>query len=62
MQVSVEDVSALTKRMNIVLSQDYVAKAIEAAYDRLKGEVNLKGFRKGKVPRQVLEKNYGPKV
>ncbi|MFZ5763668.1 MAG: trigger factor [Thermodesulfobacteriota bacterium] len=62
MQVSVEDVSALTKRMNIVLSQDYVAKAIEAAYDRLKGEVNLKGFRKGKVPRQVLEKNYGAKV
>lgn len=62
MQVSVEDVSALTKRMNIVLSQDYVAKAIEAAYDKLKGEVNLKGFRKGKVPRQVLEKNYGAKV
>ena len=62
MQVSVEDVSALTKRMNIVLSQDYVAKALETAYEKLKGEVNLKGFRKGKIPRQVLEKNYGPKV
>lgn len=62
MQVNVEDVSALTKRMNIILSQDYVSKAIETAYDKLKSEVNLKGFRKGKVPRQVLEKNYGPKV
>lgn len=62
MQVSVEDVSALTKRMHIVLSQDYVTKAIEGAYDKLKGEVNLKGFRKGKIPRQILEKNYGAKV
>lgn len=62
MQVTVEDVSALTKRMSIILPQDYVAKAIDAAYDKLKGEVNLKGFRKGKVPRQVLEKNYGAKV
>ena len=62
MQVSVEDVSALSKRMRIVLPQDYVAKAIEAAYDKLKGEVNLKGFRKGKIPRQILEKNYGAKV
>lgn len=62
MQVNVEDVSALTKRMNIILPQDYVAKAIETAYDKLKSEVNLKGFRKGKIPRQVLEKNYGAKV
>ncbi|MEW6593416.1 MAG: trigger factor [Thermodesulfobacteriota bacterium] len=62
MQVNVEDLSALTKRMSITLPQDYVAKALEAAYDKLKHEVNLKGFRKGKVPRQVLEKNYGPKV
>lgn len=62
MQVSVEDVSALTKRMRIILPQDYVAKALEAAYDKLKGEVNLKGFRKGKVPQQILEKNYGAKV
>lgn len=62
MQVSVEDVSTLTKRMSIILPQDYVAKALEAAYDKLKSEVNLKGFRKGKVPRQVLQKNYGAKV
>ena len=62
MQVSVEDVSGLTKRMNIVLPQDYVARALETAYDKLKNEVNLKGFRKGKIPRQVLEKNYGSKV
>jgi trigger factor len=62
MQVSVEDVSALSKRMRIILPQDYVAKALEAAYDKLKSEVNLKGFRKGRIPHQILEKNYGAKV
>ncbi|MDZ7641031.1 MAG: trigger factor [Desulfurivibrio sp.] len=62
MQVSVEDVSNLTKRLEVTLPSEAVAKELEAAYQKLKGEVDLKGFRKGKVPRKVLEKNYGQKV
>lgn len=62
MQVRVEEVSSLTRRMEVVLPPETVAGELDAAYDKLKGEVNLRGFRKGKVPRKVLEKNYGPKV
>lgn len=62
MQVSVEEVSSLTKRMTITLPQDYVSQQLEDAYKKLAAEVSLKGFRKGKIPRKVLEKNYGPKV
>jgi trigger factor len=62
MQVSVEDVSSLTKKMTITLPQDYVSQRLEDAYKKLASEVSLKGFRKGKIPRKVLEKNYGPKV
>jgi trigger factor len=62
MQVSVEDVSSLTKTLKIVVPEDIVSKKIENAYKELKAEVSIKGFRKGKVPRKVLEKGYGEKI
>ncbi len=62
MQINVEDVSPLTRKMTITLPEAQVAQELESAYKKLNSEVSLKGFRKGKVPRQVLEKNYRPKV
>ncbi|MBI4791348.1 MAG: trigger factor [Deltaproteobacteria bacterium] len=62
MQVSVEDVSPLTKTLKIVVPEDVVARKIEDAYKELQAEVSIKGFRKGKVPRKVLEKGYGEKI
>ncbi len=62
MQVSVEDVSSLTKTLTIVVPEDVVSKKIKAAYKKLKGDVSIKGFRKGKVPQKVLEKTYGDNV
>lgn len=62
MQINVEDVSSLTKKMIITLPEAQVVQELESAYKKLNSEVSLKGFRKGKVPRQVLEKNYRPKV
>jgi len=62
MQINVEDVSQLTKKMTITLPEAQVVQELESAYKKLNSEVSLKGFRKGKVPRQVLEKNYRPKV
>lgn len=62
MQINVEDVSSLTKKMIITLPPEQVGKELDAAYTKLNAEVSLKGFRKGKVPRKVLEKNYGPKI
>ncbi len=62
MEVTVEKISTLTRKLKIVLPEEEVSKEIEAAYRKLKTEVKLKGFRRGKVPRQILEKNYGPQV
>jgi trigger factor len=62
MQVTVEEAGAYTKRLKIVLPGEAVKKEMEKAYGKLASEVSIKGFRKGKVPRQVLEKNYAAKV
>jgi trigger factor len=62
MQINVEDISQLTKKMIITLPETQVAQEMDSAYRKLNSEVSLKGFRKGKVPRQVLEKNYRANV
>ena len=62
MQVTVEDVGPLTKKLKIVLPEDMVAKRLNEAYNTLRSQVSLKGFRKGRVPRKVLERTHGSKV
>jgi len=62
MEVSVEDAGALTKKVTVVVPADIVSKKIEGAYRKLKADVSIKGFRKGKVPKKVLEKSHGEQV
>ena len=62
MQVQIEDVSPVEKKLRFEIPWDQVNARLGAAYDELSRTVALKGFRKGKVPRKVLEKNFGEKV
>ncbi len=62
MEVVVEEISKLTKKMTITLPSENVQKKLEKAYNKLKKEVKMKGFRRGKVPRTVIEKNFKQQV
>ena len=62
MQVNVDDVSKLTKRLKVVLPKEEVEKEIEDGFRKVKGEAKIKGFRRGKVPRHILERNYGQQI
>jgi trigger factor len=59
MQFRVEDVSSVKKTLHIEISQDEVARELEKAYNQLKKNAKIKGFRPGKVPRSVLERMSG---
>ena len=49
-------------KLTIEVSADELEKALQNAYMRQKNKINMPGFRKGKVPRQMIEKMYGPEI
>ncbi len=62
MQVRIEDVSPVEKKMFVEIPWETVSAKLGEAYKDLSKGVALKGFRKGKVPRPVLEQVYGQRV
>jgi trigger factor len=62
MQLRIEDVSPVEKKMFVEVPWETVSEKLGNAYRELGKGVALKGFRKGKVPRAVLEQVYGPRV
>jgi len=62
MEIAVEELSELTRKLTVTVPADAVRKELDKAYGKLKKDVHLKGFRKGKAPMSILEKNYGDRV
>lgn len=59
MKVTAEKIDAHKTALSIEVPQAEVAKAVDRAYHKLADKVNIPGFRKGKVPRKVLEMRIG---
>ena len=58
----VENTSQLGRRLKITVPHLEVEDKIKSRLEKLSREVRLKGFRPGKVPKQVVEKQFGPSV
>ena len=62
MSLQVEKLEHNMAKLTIEVGADEVEKAIQAAYLKQRGKLSIPGFRKGKVPRQMIEKMYGVEI
>ena len=59
MSVQVENLEKNMAKLTIEVTAEDLEKALNAAYQRQKKNISIPGFRKGKVPRAMVEKMYG---
>ncbi len=62
MSLQVEKLEKNMAKLTIEVPAEEFEKAIETAYQKNKGKINVQGFRKGKAPRKMIEKMYGASI
>jgi trigger factor len=62
MDVKIEDISSIRKKLSFEVAAEQVDVEIEKAYSKIAKTAKIKGFRPGKVPRPVLEQYYAPQM
>ena len=60
--VKLEKIDDIKIALEIEVDTQEVTSALDVAYKKVVKKVNLPGFRKGKVPRTVLESRFGPEI
>jgi len=62
MKVTVENKKGLNKDLKVFIDKKTMNTYMDKKYEEIKGTVNLKGFRPGKVPREILKRQFGKAV
>ena len=62
MKVTIENIKGLNKDLKVLIDKETMNSYLDEKYEEIKGTVNLKGFRPGKVPKEVLKRQFGKAV
>ena len=62
MKVTVENKKGLNKDIKVFIDKKTMDTYMDEKYEEIKGTVNLKGFRPGKVPKEILKKQFGKAI
>ena len=62
MKVTVENKKGLNKDLKVFIDKKTMNSHMDKKYEEIKGSVNLKGFRPGKVPKEILKRQFGKAI
>jgi trigger factor len=61
-KVEIQETKSYERRLEVEVPAERVQEEVEHHYRNYAGKVNVPGFRKGKVPREILKARYGPAI
>jgi len=62
MKVTIENIKGLNKDIKVFIDKKTMNTYMDKKYEEIKGTVNIKGFRPGKVPREILKRQFGKAI
>ena len=62
MKVTIESIKGLNKVVKVFIDKETMNSHMNEKYEEIKGTINLKGFRPGKVPKEVLKRQFGKAI
>ena len=62
MKVTIENIKGLNKDIKVFIDKKTMNTYMDEKYEEVKNTVNLKGFRQGKVPREILKRQFGQAI
>jgi trigger factor len=62
MKVTVENIKGLNKDIKVFIDKKTMNTYMDEKYEEIKGTINLKGFRPGKVPKEILKRQFGQAI
>ena len=62
MKITVENKKGLKKEIKVFIDKKTISSHMDDKYEEVKKNVSLKGFRPGKVPREVLKRQFGQAI
>jgi trigger factor len=62
MKVTVENIKGLNKDIKVFIDKETMNTHMDKKYEEIKNTVNLKGFRPGKVPKEILKRQFGQAI
>ena len=62
MKITIENIKGLNKDVKVFIDKETMNSHMDEKYEEIKGTVNLKGFRPGKVPKEVLKRQFGKAI
>ena len=62
MKITIENVKGLNKDVKVFIDKKTMNTYMDEKYEEIKGTINLKGFRPGKVPKEILKQQFGKSI
>ena len=59
MKVTIENIKGLNKNIKVFIDKKTMNTHMDEKYEEIKNTINLKGFRPGKVPKEILKRQFG---